>query len=83
MRAFAQARPDEGFVQAVLAQLPWYHQIALLDKLDSVMERRWYARKAIEHGWSRNVLAMQINAPTAAPRSSFYQLCDTLAALTI
>jgi predicted nuclease of restriction endonuclease-like (RecB) superfamily len=60
MRAFAQAWPDEGIVQAVLAQLPWYHQIALLDKLDSVMERRWYARKAIEHGWSRNVLVMQI-----------------------
>ena len=33
MRAFAQAWPEAEFVQAVLAQLPWYHQLALLDKL--------------------------------------------------
>ena len=60
MRAFAEAWPDTEFVQAVLAQLPWYHQLALLDKLRSPETRRWYAAKAIEHNWSRNVLAMQI-----------------------
>ncbi len=60
MRAFAEAWPDEGFVQAVLAQLPWYHQLALLDKLGSPESRRWYAAKAIEHNWSRNILVMQI-----------------------
>ncbi len=32
MRAFAEAWPDSEFVQAVLAQLPWYHQLALLDR---------------------------------------------------
>ncbi|CAG9931398.1 DUF1016 N-terminal domain-containing protein [Candidatus Nitrotoga arctica] len=55
MRAFAEAWPDSEFVQGVLAQLPWYHQLALLDKLRSGDERRWYAAKAIEHKWSRNV----------------------------
>ena len=60
MRAFAQAWPDAEFVQAVLAQLPWYHQLALLDKLPGPETRRWYAAKAIEHNWSRNVLVMQI-----------------------
>ena len=60
MRAFAQAWPEAEFVQAVLAQLPWYHQLALLDKLDSPESRHWYAAKAIEHNWSRNVLVMQI-----------------------
>jgi len=60
MRAFAGAWPDEEFVQEVLAQLPWYHQLALLDKLDTPESRRWYAAKAIEHNWSRNVLVMQI-----------------------
>ena len=29
MRAFAEAWPEAEFVQAVLAQLPWYHQLAL------------------------------------------------------
>ena len=60
MRAFAQAWPDAEFVQAVLAQLPWYHQLALLDKLPGPETRRWYAAKAIEHNWSRNILVMQI-----------------------
>ena len=60
MRAFAQAWPDAEFVQEVLAQLPWYHQLALLDKLTSPESRRWYAAKAIEHNWSRNILVMQI-----------------------
>lgn len=62
MRAFAQAWPDMSFVQEVLAQLPWYHQLALLDKLPDPEARKWYAAKAIEHNWSRNVLAMQIEA---------------------
>lgn len=33
MRAFAEAWPNAEFVQGVLAQLPWYHHLALLDKL--------------------------------------------------
>lgn len=49
MRAFSEAWPDAEFVQAVLAQLPWYHQLALLDKLSSIESRRWYAAQAIEH----------------------------------
>ena len=60
MRAFADAWPEGEFVQAVLAQLPWYHQLALLDKLPEPQARRWYAAKAIEHNWSRNVLVVQI-----------------------
>jgi len=60
MRAFAEAWPDESIVQEVLAQLPWYHQLALLDKLPGPETRRWYAAQAIEHNWSRNILVMQI-----------------------
>jgi len=60
MRAFAVAWPDPAVVQGSLAQLPWYHQIALLEKLDSTDLRLWYAAQAIEQGWSRDVLAHQI-----------------------
>ncbi len=62
MRAFAEAWPDESFVQAVLAQLPWYHHLALLDKLPGPETRKWYVAKAIEHNWSRNILVMQIES---------------------
>jgi predicted nuclease of restriction endonuclease-like (RecB) superfamily len=60
MRAFAAAWIDETIVQAPLAQLTWYHNIALLEKLDRPEQRLWYARQAIEHGWSRSVLVAQI-----------------------
>ena len=60
MRAFAEAYPDESIVQEVLAQITWYHHIALLDKVKGRDERLWYARQAIQHGWSRNVLVHHI-----------------------
>lgn len=62
MRAFAAAWPDRQIVQASLAQLPWYHHIALLEKLDRPEPRLWYAARTLEHGWSRNILALQIEA---------------------
>ncbi|CAM2195881.1 DUF1016 domain-containing protein [Paraburkholderia kururiensis] len=60
MRALAQAWPAPGFVQQPAAQLPWFHLCTLLDRVKGAVERDWYAAKALEHGWSRNVLAMQI-----------------------
>ena len=60
MRALAEAWPDETIVQAPLAQLTWYHNLTLLEKLKSPEERLWYAQAAIQNGWSRNVLVMQI-----------------------
>lgn len=60
MRSFALAWPDPSIVQAPLAQLTWYHNIALLEKLADSDTRLWYARHTLAHGWSRNVLALQI-----------------------
>jgi predicted nuclease of restriction endonuclease-like (RecB) superfamily len=60
MRAFAEAWPDTEFVQQAAAQLPWFHLCTLIDKLKTRQEREWYLAKAIEHGWSRNVLVIQI-----------------------
>lgn len=62
MRTFAEAYPDREFVQQVVAQLPWGHNVRLLDAVKQPAERAWYARQAIEHGWSRNVLAHQIDS---------------------
>ncbi len=60
MRAFAEAWPDEEIVQQAVARLPWGHNVRLLDRIGSRDERLWYARQAIEHGWSRAVLEAQI-----------------------
>ena len=60
MRAFASTWPERRIVQEVLAQITWYHNIALLEKLDDAQTRLWYARKTIANGWSHSILAMQI-----------------------
>ena len=60
MRSFADHWKDEQFVQAPLAQITWYHNLALLEKLYTLEEREWYARQAIEKGWSRNILVHHI-----------------------
>jgi predicted nuclease of restriction endonuclease-like (RecB) superfamily len=62
MRAFAEAWPDEQIVQAALAQITWYHNIAVVEKLNTPEERLWYARQTIQNGWSRNVLVHQIES---------------------
>jgi predicted nuclease of restriction endonuclease-like (RecB) superfamily len=62
MRAFAEAWPDESIVQQVAAQLPWGHLMHLLDAVKRSAQREWYARQTVEHGWSRNVLAHQIES---------------------
>lgn len=41
MRALAEAWPDEAIVQGPLAQLTWYHNLTILEKLRSPEERLW------------------------------------------
>jgi predicted nuclease of restriction endonuclease-like (RecB) superfamily len=62
MRAFADAYPDLEIVQRCVALLPWRHNIALIEKLDSPDDRIWYAQQATENGWSRDVLVLQIES---------------------
>ena len=62
MAKFAEAYPDREFVQQVVAQIPWGHNIILMDKVSNPDERVWYIQKAIENSWSRNVLVHQIES---------------------
>ena len=62
MRQFGAAWPDRAIVKGVLSQLPWYHNLALLQKLDKPDSRLWYAEKALELGLSRDLLVTQIES---------------------
>ena len=63
MRAFAESWPDlAGVVPQAVAQLPWGHVRALLDRLLGRAERDWYAARAVEDGWSRAVLEFSIGS---------------------
>ncbi|MGH7084277.1 MAG: PDDEXK nuclease domain-containing protein, partial [Acetobacteraceae bacterium] len=61
MRAFAEAWPAPDFVQRVVGRLPWGQNIELLGVKDPAA-RCWYAEAALENGWSRPVLAVQIDS---------------------
>ena len=60
MAKFAAEYPDEQIVQEVLAQITWYHNIALMDKVKGQEASLWYAKESVKNGWSRNVLVHQI-----------------------
>ncbi|USD67708.1 PDDEXK nuclease domain-containing protein [Vibrio sp. SCSIO 43136] len=65
MRAFALAWPDfasNPIVQQAVGQIPWGHNIHLIQKLDEPKERLWYASEVVKHGWSRAVLAHQVES---------------------
>ena len=62
MRAFAKAYPTEQFVHQLGGQIPWKHNCILIDKVKDPEQRVWYIQKTIENGWSRDILAMQIES---------------------
>ena len=75
MRNFALAWPELSVLQNIdstldlnsilqqpAAKLPWFHICTLLDKVKDPSARHFYAEKAVENGWSRNVLVHQIDS---------------------
>lgn len=62
MRKMANDYPDFKFVQQAVAQIPWGHNIILLDKIKNFEERKWYMNQSISNGWSRSMLNMQIDS---------------------
>jgi len=61
MQRFARDYRDTEFVQRLAAQIPWFHNCLILDRVQEHDMRLWYIQKTIENGWSRNVLSIQIS----------------------
>ena len=57
---YNEYKDDEEFVQLV-AQLPWKHNITLMQKVKDKEIRKWYMDKCLEEGWSDNILVYQID----------------------
>ena len=53
MRKFAEAWPDESFVQRTVALISWRCNLSLLDKLKDAKARMWYAQEAAKNAWSK------------------------------
>ena len=50
------------FGQQAVDQIPWGHNIQIFTKCSSVGEARFYIEHTLAHGWSRDVLALQLKS---------------------
>ena len=48
------------FTAELILALPWTHHAILMAKVKDPATRHWYMQAALEHGWSRSILVMQI-----------------------
>lgn len=58
----AVAEMDGKNLPQAVAEIPWGHNVWLLEKVKNPVQRLWYAAKVLEHGWSRAVLTVQIES---------------------
>jgi len=60
MRKFHRVYVNDELGQQLVVQIPWGHNIVIMNKVESIEERHWYIKKTIENGWSRKILEYNI-----------------------
>ena len=60
MKKFYNELYNDEKVQMASAQIPWSHNIFILDKIKNRDERLWYIEQCLENGWSVDILKLQI-----------------------
>jgi predicted nuclease of restriction endonuclease-like (RecB) superfamily len=60
MRAFADAWPDRAIVQEALAQIPWFHNCILIDRVADAKRRAWHIQQPVPENQAA-ILAYQSN----------------------
>ena len=58
----AVSESPDPTLPAVLGQIPWGHNIVLLQKIKDRAKRLWYAQQTIANGWSRSMLVHWIES---------------------
>ena len=53
---------ENDFIHSLIGQLSWSHHLILLEKCPKMAPRFWYMLNTLEHGNSKNILLMQIEA---------------------
>ena len=51
---------------AILARIPWGHNLAIISRCSTVEQALFYVRKTVENNWSRSVLIHQIESDLLA-----------------
>ena len=60
MKKFYAEYKDDELVQHLVAQVPWGHNVVLMDKVKDKEIRKIYLQGIIENGWGRSMLVHQI-----------------------
>lgn len=61
MKTFYEEYKDKKEFVQLVAQIPWTHNIILIEKVNNIFERKWYIENCIKEGWSKSILIYQIN----------------------
>ena len=60
MRRLFESIRRRRVLRQLVAEIPWGHNLVLLNKVKDVEERLWYLQQTIQNGWSRNILVLQV-----------------------
>jgi predicted nuclease of restriction endonuclease-like (RecB) superfamily len=55
-------QPVALLADSLLWSVPWAHHVILMEKIKDPAARLWYMEQILACGWSRNILALQIDA---------------------
>lgn len=53
---------EDTIAKQLVSQIPWGHNVAIIQKIENLKEALFYIQKTIENNWSRNVLIHQIES---------------------
>ena len=58
---------SNSIAQQLVSQIPWGHNLVILDKIQAPVKKLWYAQMTLQHEWSQPVLVHQI-VPCGRPK---------------
>jgi len=64
MRTFFMIYSKEAKLQPLVAEIGWAHNVIIMEKCKNMLEREFYIRMTRKFGWTKNVLALQIENQT-------------------
>ena len=62
LRFYKEYSDESSKVPLLVAQIPWTHNIILIEKIKDKNLRYWYMQKVLENGWSKDILSLMIKS---------------------
>ncbi len=62
MRRFYLEYKNQSILQQLVAEIPWGHNLLILNKVKALEAKQYYLEMSRQMGWTRDVLLIQINS---------------------